>query len=749
MLFSDKFVTFSKEYCTFEKHINAPYFRGSFLSTEKNGAYSFTICGLGFYELFINGSCVTKGRLAPYISNPDHILYYDFYDLSEYVLEGENVIGIILGNGFLNAVGGEVWDFDKAEFRSAPKFAAALEYKGKLISEADGFFKTNPSPITFDDLRAGEHYDARQETPNWNLPGFCDENWADAISATRQKGVAKTALCEPIKKTDEINPVFFWKVKDGYIYDFGVNFTGVCRLYLENPESGQEIVMTHGEMLIDGELSIENICNDTRTRQGYMQTNRYIAKGEKTETYVPHFTYHGFRYVYVTGISGAQANKRLLTFLIMHSDLRTKGGFSCSDFILNKIQENTRRSILSNFFYFPTDCPQREKNGWTGDAAVSAEHILLNFSAENSFREWLNNIRMAQLGDGSLPGIVPTAGWGYEWGNGPAWDNALIQLTYYTYKYSGCLEVLIENEAAILLYLKYLSSKKNEEGLLAFGLGDWCQPNRRSWDYTTRLEITDSLTAMGICYKAGKIFKVCENSEAETYANKLYLELKDAFRKKYVLKNGRLRKKYATQTAVSMAIYHRAVGENESKNTFAQLKELIFSNGERFDTGILGARVLFRVLAIGGEAELACRLIRGPGFPSYGEHVLRGATTLFEDFQVLKEDSFEPIDRPKANSLNHHFFGDVSAWFIRYITGININPHFDNPNNAVIRPYFVGGLDRAEGFYEMPCGKLSVRWERGANGICVTVDVPEGAEAKLFCEGEEMALHSGQNSLII
>lgn len=208
----------------------------------------------------------------------------------------------------------------------------------------------------------------------------------------------------------------------------------------------------------------------------------YICKGEGEETYTPSFTYHGFQYVLVTGITPEQATSDLLTYVVMNSDLKERGGFTCSDPTVNTLQELTRRSDLANFYYFPTDCPQREKNGWTADAALSSEHLLLNLSPETSYREWMRNICKAMDDRGALPGIVPTGGWGFHWGNGPAWDNVLLYLPYFVYLYRGDKTILEESAASILRYLHYLTTRVNEEGLIKIGLGDWVSagPGQRS-----------------------------------------------------------------------------------------------------------------------------------------------------------------------------------------------------------------------------------------------------------------------------
>ena len=210
---SKKFYTATSEYCDYKHHVPAPCIRKTFYLDKISESAILTICGLGFYRLYINSVDITRGALAPYITNPDQLMLYDSYNISKYLSLGKNCIGIMLGNGMQNAMSGSVWDFHKADCRSAPKFALAFEVDGKLIFEADSTFKVKPSPITYDDLRAGEHYDARQEEPDWNSPSYNDASWSDALLAITPKGEARISTADPITCYKELSPVKIIKIR--------------------------------------------------------------------------------------------------------------------------------------------------------------------------------------------------------------------------------------------------------------------------------------------------------------------------------------------------------------------------------------------------------------------------------------------------------------------------------------------------------------------------------------------------------
>lgn len=725
-MLSKKFISAGSEYNEYDRHVPAPLFRKSFILNDGYRNAEIAICGLGFYRLFVNGTEITKGHIAPYISNPDDILYYDRYEVGKQLKTGENCIGIMLGNGMLNAVGGYTWDFDKAVFRGAPKLALTFSSEN-LTFEADESFVTAPSPITFDDLRSGEFYDARLEQADWSLPGFDQSAWKNAITVEAPRGRMVICEAEPIVVREILKPVSITPVKNGFLYDFGVNTAGVCRLHIEG-SAGHEIIMLHGETLDAGELSLDNIISGRFYPPDYAQCIHYITKDGKCD-YTPSFTYFGFRYVEVRGVTAEQADHNLLEYLVMSSDLKERGGFVCSDETANKLQEITRRSTLSNFFYFPTDCPHREKNGWTGDASLSAEHTLLNLQAENSYSIWLDNIRAAQDERGALPGIVPTTGWGFEWGNGPVWDSALVNLPYFAYIYRGNRKILEDNATAIFRYLNYITTRQDARGLIAIGLGDWCPAGRASDDYKSPLVVTDSITVLDICRKAAYIFDVLGMNLQKKFAEEMAQNLKSAVRK-HLIDLSSMTVSGACQTSQAMGIFYDVFEPGEKAEALDVLMEFVRQSDNHLDVGIVGARVIFHVLSMFGESDLAYEIITRPDFPSYGYWLKKGATTLFEAFQKI-DGGVEDLKGSKVSSLNHHMFGDISAWFIKRIAGIMLNPHGNDINEVNICPSFVGKLDFAEAFHIAPSGEIRSKWERKGNEIILQVIVPENMTGRV------------------
>lgn len=753
-MFSDKFICRNNQVCDFDSFVPAPLFRKSFYFEDLPEKAIFTICGLGLYEIFVNGNRITKGALAPYINNPDDILYYDSYDIGEYLLKGENVIGIMLGNGFFNAFGGFVWDFDKASWRGGLRVAFSLEIEiggVKRTYEADETVKTSPSPIWLDDLRIGAFYDARKEQNGWCEAGFDDSDWNNAVFINAPLGEKRICKAEPVTVYKELSPksiVYFDElyyntysqntyedpvessfVKNVYMYDFGENNSGVCELKIKG-NRGQQVNLYFGEELIDGKFSVRStICMNSGKEMHleYPQTDKYILKGDGEERYTPPFTYHGFRYVLVEGITKEQATEDLLTYKVMSSNMEKRADFSCSDDTINTLYEMTCRSDRSNIMYVPTDCPHREKNGWTADISLSAEHILMNMTAENTLAEWMRNVSKAQRDNGELPGIVPTAGWGFEWGNGPVWDSVCVYLPYYVYKYTGNTEIIKESLGTISKYLDYIASKRDERGLVEIGLEDWAQPlgNNIANKILAPLVFTDSAMVLDIAQKTVFLAESIGDKDLSSKAALIANEMRKAIRNNLIDFDS-FTAFGDCQTSQAVAIEFGIFDEAEQKKAIKKLLEIIKRDNNRILCGVLGARFIFHILSREGYGDLAFDMITAPEYPSYANWVQNGYTALAETFIAKEQRS-----RAEQNSQNHHFWGDISSFFIREFAGLKVNPNNNDITEFEISPNFTSRLSSAKCDYISIIGKLSVAWDRNENGIVLNTNIPKGIKGKI------------------
>jgi alpha-L-rhamnosidase len=434
----------------------------------------------------------------------------------------------------------------------------------------------------------------------------------------------------------------------------------------------------------------------------------------------------------VEGLEPEQATKDALTYLVMSSDIRCRADFRCSDEVLNKLQEMTQRSDISNFYYFPTDCPHREKNGWTGDINFSAEQLLINFDAANSFKVWLENVRAAQNEEGVIPAFIPTGGWGYyhppkQMSSGPAWDAACVSVPYYIYKYEGDTQVIEDNVQMIMRLMMYQRSAADENGLQNYGHWDWNHPFRlENSKLIAPLRLTSTIAAYESARRAEYLFGVIGRRAEAQYAGSFAAELREAVRTQLV--------DWETytvigncQTAQAMAMVCGIFNDDELEYAGKRLVEMIHRDGDVTVCGVIGIRYIFHALSMIHEYDLAYKLITSTERTCYGAWVAKGATTLNEHFPY--DDGVDEA------SQNHHYMGDISSWFIQEIAGIKPNPQVRDISEFEISPAFISALDHAQGYYECAYGRLEVEWSRKEEAIHLHVSVPDGMHGALRLSG--------------
>ncbi len=661
------FIKATTQFTTRTESVSAPLFKKVFIADADKRAV-VKIRALGFYKIFLNGKEFTKGYLAPYISNPEQIVYEDVYDVTGLLKKGENVLCVWLGNGFVNVNDKNLWLFESAPYRSAPSFALTLEQDGQTLVKTDESFLWTASPVLRDDYRSGVHYDARLEREGVLENADMDGYFQPVVAGT-PTGEVRFGNPYYVRETRRIKPKQILKTSQGYVYDFGENNAGVYELNVNFP-AGKTLDLYFGEWLEKGEFDQKNIANGCVVDER-RQRDVYICNG-KPSKYIPPFTFHGYQYVLVKGLDEGEATADLLTYIVLQGGFEKRGTFVCSNELINKLQDCTVRSDASNFFYYPTDCPHREKNGWTGDVALSAEQYLLNFDCADYLEEYLASVRGAQREDGALPGIVPTGGWGFAWGSGPNWDIVLFELVWQVYRFKGDKKVIYENKSAMEKYIAYMRTKEKEDGLFEYGLPDWCEAGTISYGLvSTPTDVTDACACIGMLKKASYLFReigeIRTADEYSAYAQKI----SESFRKKYIRGAWNTAE---TQTAQALSIAYGLFDKKDEKQAVENLLTLIERTGDTFKVGVLGALHFFEVLAENGHANLALELITKDKFPSFKYWLDRGATTLAESFfEYVSADSMDRkdngVDRP---SLNHHFWGMISTFFYRHIAGLDV-----------------------------------------------------------------------------
>ena len=703
----------------------APFFRRVFSWSSSGKSASISICGIGYYELYLNGRKIGDHVLDPVFTNYDKRVRYVVYDVTEYLTAGNNIIGVILGNGWYNCQTPDVWHFDKASWRDYPKLLLQMESEEKCALISDESWKTAAGPIIFDSLRNGETYDARLEFDGWLKPDFDDSNWQNAARVNPPGGILCEQTMPPCKVMQTLPAAGKWETAGATVYDFAQNLTGWIRVTVEG-NAGTELIIRYGERLTEAR-GVDQAHIGIFILGGDCQTDRYLLKGGEQEIWEPRFTYHGFQYVSVAIAGTAEIIN--IEARMVHTSFPSAGNFSCSNETLNRLQQCTVWSYISNFTGIPTDCPHREKNGWTGDAQLAAETGLFNFAAAPAYNQWMDSFADTQRPGGQLPGIVPSCGWGYNWGSGPAWDSAFILIPWYVYLYTGDKSAIVSHYPAMKQYVDYCSSMA-DDNIVSFGLGDWC--------HIDRSRITEAaLTSTAYYYidslLLAKFAGITGRAGDQQKYSALAGSIKASFNRRFYRGGGIYGK--GEQTALACAIYQELVDESEKAKTVERLVKAVNDNGGKPDFGILGAKYVPRALAENGHAGLAYNLITQPEFPGWAYWLKQGATTLWEDWTG-------------GNSLNHIMFGDISAWMYQYLAGITPDPANPGFRHVFIKPHPVPGLKWARGEHSIPEGTIVSAWRQDADKFELEAVIPSGVTATVILpDGRTVELPPGTHHL--
>ncbi len=695
----------------------APYFRQTFILAKPVVSARAYVCGLGYYELYLNGRKVGEHVLDPLFTKYDMRSLYVTHDITNLVAGGGNAVGVVLGSGWYNAHTKDVWNFHEAPWRHIPKLIVQLHFLHEDGTEtvvgSDASWKTGTGPIVFDGLRNGEFYDARCEIPGWCGMGFDDSVWDRAFVVPAPGGVL-SAQTLPVKVMQTLQPIGVTEPKSGvFVVDMGQNMTGWVQLRVQGP-AGTEVTLRYAEKLgADGDIDQGNI--GTLIKTGQIQTDKYTLKGGGEEVWEPRFTYHGFQWVQVTGFPG-QPTVDSLQGKVVHSAFESAGRIECSNDLLNRLQTLTRWSFIGNYVGIPTDCPHREKNGWTGDALLAAETGLFNYTSAAAYVKWMDDFADVQRKTGQLPGIVPTGGYGFNWGSGPAWDSAYTHIPWYLYLYCGDLTVLRRHYAGMKRYVDFMTTMVTDH-ILSFGLGDWCPPGG-----TEAYKAPVALTSTGYYYANCQIMsrvamRLGRKGDARKYQS-LAKKIRKAFHKEFFdpatggyAGNG--------QTAMGCALFQGLVDEKDRPRVEKALLNVIEKNRGLLDYGILGAKYVPNALTAAGRTDVALAMATRTEFPSYGHWLEQGATTLWEDWEG-------------NSSRNHIMFGDISAWMFKALAGINPDPDQPGFKRVVIRPRPVKGLDWVRAEHQCPYGTIRSAWENQGGVFTLNISIPANTTAEVW-----------------
>jgi alpha-L-rhamnosidase len=676
------------------------------------------VTALGYYELRINGEKVGRNVLDPaWTTYPKRVLYTT-YDITRRLRSGKNALGVMLGGGWAT-LGERFFAPDVGPYYKAPALLLQVNVElegGKAVSVAsDGSWRASKGPIVSDSVYDGEVYDARREVSGWDRPEFDDSTWSAARSVEGSKGTLSAQMMPPIRVIDSMLPVSLSNPKPGvYVFDMGQNMSGWVQLRVRGPE-GAQVTLRFSELVYpDGMINRENI-------EAAKSRDIYTLKGEGLETYEPRFTYHGFRYVEVTGFPGVPSLDSLRG-RVVHTAVGTVGSFVASKQTLNDIQRLIQWSQLTNLFSIPTDCDQRsERQGWMGDAHATAEEAMMNFDMAAFYTNFIRDIRDAQLPDGELPDTVP-----HKYGSSPAdlgWQTAYPLLCWYMWQQYGDRRILQENYEALKKYVEYLRSRAQDNVYRLHLEGDWVEVAHTPGDY-----IADVWYYYDVWLFA-KMARIIGNTADAASYGQVAAQIKEALNRTYFdARSGN----YAngTQTANAMALFLDSVPADQRSAVQRNLTDdIVYAHNTHVTTGFIGVKFLMPVLTAIGRADLAYELAAQTTYPSWGYMVKRGATTLWELWQEKTG--------PAMNSQNHAMFGSVGAWFYRALGGIDLSPDSVGYQHIRIAPQIVEDLHWASASVDTIRGTVSSSWTHSPGVITLEAMVPANADAQVVLPAEE------------
>ncbi|MEM0488234.1 MAG: family 78 glycoside hydrolase catalytic domain [Candidatus Bathyarchaeia archaeon] len=694
------------------------------------------IAGLGYYELRINGVKVGDKALDPLWSEYDKRVYYSVYDVTEIIGKGENVVAVVLGRG--RYAQRFERGFLKVRYYDEPKVIFLLRLKltdGKIIEVfSDETWKClDKPPIISDDIYDGFKYDARLEPIGWDRPGFDDSSWQNCSRVTAPSGILVSSASIPATKAIAIiKPKKTYNPKPNvYVFDFGQNITGWVRIRVRG-SSGQEVKIRYAETIK------KDYTLNTMNLGAAEATDIFILRGDSLEILDPKFTYHGFRYVEVSGITYPPSLDDIEA-VIVHAELEPSGSFMCSNELINDIHRLTIWSLKGNLTNgVQTDCPQRaERMGWLGDIWLSAEAAILNFNMIKYYEKIVYDIIDSQKDDGSIPDVVPPYWQLYP--ADPAWGTALIYVPWLIYLYYGNKRILEES----YIYMKrwwYFLYSMSKDDILYFGkYGDWVPPGRVRSIENCPLE----LIGTWILYRDAKILariaKILGANEDALFFEKKVATIGDAFNKaflhdvtgpfrdpgyysKYAAPNGSTEFLGGSQTSNSLPLAEDIVPKEKEATILQSLIKSIEYWDKHLNVGILGAKYVPEVLVKYGHMQLAYETVTQETYPSYGYMIKEDATTLWERWEKLTGTGM--------NSHNHHMFGSIDAWFYKKLAGIEVvEPGF---KRFIVNPPLIEGLNHASAYLYTIRGLTAVMWSKDEKVFRVNVTVPVGSIADIY-----------------
>ncbi len=711
----------------------SPLLRKPFTINRKIAAAHLYVTAHGMYEAYINGKRVGDAYFTPGWTAYRKRLQYQVYDVTSLLQPGSNALGVMLGNGWYRGIIGYMNNINVYGEDIALLCQLNLVYSdgsGESII-SDGTWKSATGEVRYSEIYNGEIIDNQKVKKGWQLPGFNDSDWKPVKVSEYDMDILVATRNETVKKQESLKPLKVLVTPAGEkVIDFGQNLVGWVQMKVSgNP--GTKITLSHAEVLDkEGNFYTENL-------RAAKARDVFILRGEGIEEFEPHFTWHGFRYLKIEGYPG-EIKPENFTAIVLYSDMKTTGTFSCSDEMINQLQHNIQWGQKGNFLDVPTDCPQRdERLGWTGDAQVFSRTASFNMDVNSFFAKWLRDLEADQI-EGRVPHVIPNV-LGSGSVNSAGWADAATIIPWNMYLAYGDKQLLEQQYASMKSYVESIRKVAgNDLWNTGFHFGDWLF-YRPDDDNDGKAAVTDKYLISQCFYAHStqlliKAAEVLGRQDDVAFYTTLLKKIKDAFVQEYMTPNGRLVS--GTQTAYVLALHFDMLPESLRAQAADRLAENIKSYGMHLTTGFLGTPYLCHVLTRFGHSDTAFGLLMQKTYPSWLYPVTMGATTIWERWDGQKPDS--TFQTAGMNSFNHYAYGAIGDWMYRVVAGMDTREDQPGYKHSIIKPHMGGGLTHATASLETRYGKLGCTWKMESDKLILDLEIPVNTRSTVYVPSDEM-----------
>ena len=694
-------------------YLPAPYLRREFTANKEIVRGTLYVTAQGFAEMHLNGKRVGDEYFMPGWTDYRKRIYYRTYDVTSMLKPGKNAIGAILSDG---------WFRGNISTKGQNQYGKNIRLKAQLqIDYNDGNSETIASnsswkasfgPILESDMQAGETFDGRKDMKGWNRHGFNETGWTavNVGSALNNSPLIQSYPGEPVRKILELPTIDLNEPQPGkFVFDLGQNFSGWIRLKVQG-QAGEKVVMRFGEMLKeDGTVYTANL-------RSARAIDTYICQGDGVEVWEPRFTFHGFRYVEITGLSTLPSSD-MVTGIVIHTDAPMTSSFECSNPMLNQLHSNIVWGQRSNYIEVPMDCPQRdERLGWTGDTQIFIRSGTYHQDVASFFTKWMVDLMDTQSKQGFFGNQAPV----FHGGGSPGWSDAGIICPWTIYQIYGDARMIEKYYENMARFIEYCSGN-GKKGLGKKAFGDWLAVGSKT--------PKNLISAAYFGYSTSLMIKIADaldkQKDVQKY-QKLFEGIKKEFQNVFVEEDGKI--KGNSQTAYCLALYYNLLTDKQREQAALHLVERIKAKDYHLSVGFLGVSILLPTLTEIGRSDLAYRLIQNKTYPSWGYSIEQGATTIWERWNsYTKKEGFGNVN---MNSFNHYAYGSCSEWMFRSILGIDTDGV--GYKKIIMKPEFDDSVKWAKGHYDSINGLISSDWEWNRSNFKWAITVPPNTTAKIY-----------------